>query len=64
MNRIIMKDIKEGRSTVEIELKIRYHEVNNLNKMITNNIKSVESNNRRIAAILVEIEELKSIKVR
>jgi hypothetical protein len=64
MNRIIMKDIKEGRSTVEIELKIRYHEVNNLNKMITNNIRTIESNNRRIAAILMEIEELKTLRVR
>jgi hypothetical protein len=59
-----MKDIKEGRSTVEIELKIRCHEVNNLNKMITNNIRTIESNNRRIAAILMEIEELKTLRVR
>jgi hypothetical protein len=59
-----MKDIKEGRSTVEIELNIRYHEINNLNKMITNNIRTIESNNRRIAAILMEIEELKTLRVR
>lgn len=62
MNRIILRDIKEGRSTVDIELKIRFHEVDNLNKMVTDNIRTVKSNNRRIEAILKEIDELIAMK--
>ena len=59
----VVKDVKMGKTTIEHEIDIRCHEMNVLNNMISNRIRTIESNNRRIAAIYEEVKELKRLKV-